>query len=434
MRMAPQSYFIFVCFIIISVCCPLCLVTCYEQGDSSHSYHALHNPIKRTSHGIAKRASNVAPRSSLKIVNVDDFGAQGNASDDSEAFQKAWKEACSSNGAAFVVPPKRVYHLKPNSFEGPCKPFLRIMIHGTIKASPRRSDYNRNPREWLVFQNLTDVLVGGGGTINGNGRKWWLRSCKINQSLPCTRAPTAVTFYECKNIKVENLRIKNAQQMHLSFQNSRNIKVSNLRVIAPGTSPNTDGIHITGSKNVEIVSSVVRTGDDCVSIVSGSKNIHIMDLICGPGHGISIGSLGKDNSAEHVSNVLVDRARLTGTTNGVRIKTWQGGSGYAKNIRFQNIIMHNVSNPIIIDQNYCDKQGSCPEQNSAVRVEDVTYRNIKGTSATEDAIKLDCSKSIPCRRILMQNIDLRRLGEGDSDASCIHVSSLFTRDAIFPQC
>ncbi|KAK1401182.1 Polygalacturonase [Heracleum sosnowskyi] len=434
MRMAPQSYFILVCYIISFVCCPLCLVSSSQEEDSSHSDDAIYNLMKRTGHGLAKHASNVAPQSSLKTVNVDDFGAKGNASDDSEAFQKAWKEACSSNGAAFVVPPRRVYHLKPNSFEGPCKPRLRIMIYGTIKASPHRSDYKRNTREWLVFQNLTNVAVGGGGTINGNGKKWWQHSCKINKTLSCTHAPTALTFDACKNIKVENLRIKNAQQMHLVFQNSKNVKASNLRVIAPRTSPNTDGIHITGSKNVEIFSSVVRTGDDCVSIVSGSKNIIIKDLICGPGHGISIGSLGKGSSSDYVSNVLVDRARLTGTTNGVRIKTWQGGSGYAKNIRFQNIVMHNVSNPIIIDQNYCDKEGSCPEQKSAVQVEDVIYRNIKGTSATEDAITLNCSKSIPCRRILMQNIDLRRQGEGDSDASCIHVTSLLTRDTIFPQC
>ncbi|MFS8029176.1 putative endo-polygalacturonase [Helianthus anomalus] len=32
-------------------------------------------------------------------------------------------------------------------------------------------------------------------------------------------------------------------------------------------------------------------------------------------------------------------ANLTGTTNGVRIKTWQGGSGNATNIMFRNIIM-----------------------------------------------------------------------------------------------
>lgn len=40
----------------------------------------------------------------------------------------------------------------------------------------------------------------------------------------------------------------------------------------------------------------------------------------------------------------------------------QGGSGYAKNIRFENIAMDNVANPIIIDQNYCDKKKPCGQQ------------------------------------------------------------------------
>ena len=37
----------------------------------------------------------------------------------------------------------------------------------------------------------------------------------------------------------------------------------------------------------------------------------------------SIGSLGANNSWAYVSNVLVEKATLLGTTNGVRIKTWQ---------------------------------------------------------------------------------------------------------------
>ena len=37
----------------------------------------------------------------------------------------------------------------------------------------------------------------------------------------------------------------------------------------------------------------------------------------------SIGSLGANNSWAHVSDVLVEKATLLGTTNGVRIKTWQ---------------------------------------------------------------------------------------------------------------
>lgn len=76
----------------------------------------------------------------------------------------------------------------------------------------------------------------------------------------------------------------------------------------------------------------------------------------------SIGSLGSENTEAHVSDVVVDGATLNGTTNGVRIKTWQGGSGDASNITFRNINMTNVSNAIIINQNYCDQDKPCKEQ------------------------------------------------------------------------
>lgn len=87
-------------------------------------------------------------------------------------------------------------------------------------------------------------------------------------------------------------------------------------------------------------------------------------ITCGPGHGISIGSLGKGGSEDHVSQVTVNGAKISGTTNGIRIKTWQGGSGMASNIAFQNIEMNDVTNPIIIDQNYCDTsdEGQCKQQ------------------------------------------------------------------------
>jgi polygalacturonase len=40
----------------------------------------------------------------------------------------------------------------------------------------------------------------------------------------------------------------------------------------------------------------------------------------------------------------------------------QGGSGYAKDIVFQNMVMNSVKNPIIIDQNYCDSAKKCETQ------------------------------------------------------------------------
>lgn len=87
MRMAPQSYFILVFYIIIFVCCPLCLVSSFQEEDSSHSGDGLHKFVERKIYDISKRTSkDVTPQTSPKIVNVDDFGAKGNASDDSEVM------------------------------------------------------------------------------------------------------------------------------------------------------------------------------------------------------------------------------------------------------------------------------------------------------------------------------------------------------------
>lgn len=405
----------------------------------NHGHHAVepaHETFGLPRFGLSSRlAAGRRSSSSPKTVNVDDFGAKADGTDDSKAFKAAWEEACASTNAVLVVPENRIYHLKPLTFSGPCSSGLTVQIDGTIKASNKPSDYSADPRRWLQFVNLENFNVRGAGTINGNGKIWWLKSCKINKSLPCKEAPTAITFLNCKNLGVSGIRSRNAQQMHIVFQKCVNVKAWNLRVIAPGNSPNTDGIHVTGTQNISILSSVIRTGDDCISIVSGSRNVIVRDIICGPGHGISIGSLGKGKSEAMVSDVFVNRARLTGTTNGVRIKTWQGGSGYAKNIFFENIVMNNVSNPIIIDQNYCDQKTPCQKQGSAVQVQNVLYRNIQGTSASEKAIKLDCSNSLPCKQIVLQSINLASVSAEDKEAaSCANIKGLTTFGRVSPQC
>ncbi|EEF44630.1 polygalacturonase QRT2 [Ricinus communis] len=396
----------------------------------------INNALKLSFSSFSKLARQQAssPTSSTKIVNVEDFGAKADGTDASEAFKKAWEEACSSEESAIIVVPKnKIYYLKPVKFSGPCQSDLIFKIYGTIKASVKMRDYEKDRRHWIVFDNVENLRVKGGGTINGNGKMWWDNSCKIDKSKPCIGAPTAVTFSDCKNLIVANLWFQNAQQMHLTFQKCKNVRALNLIVTAPGKSPNTDGIHVTSTQNIRIRNCVIRTGDDCLSIESGSKNVEATDIVCGPGHGISIGSLGDGNSEAEVSNVLVNRATLSGTTNGVRIKTWQGGSGFAKNIVFQNIVMNNVTNPIIIDQNYCDQDDPCPEQKSAVQVSNVVYKSIKGTSASETAMKFDCSKTFPCQGILLQDVALGNQRVDNAKASCANVN-LSSRGKVYPQC
>ncbi|KAK4487691.1 hypothetical protein RD792_005649 [Penstemon davidsonii] len=446
MALGKKYFFLFI-IIITGLCSCVCslhndnLPDDYIQEESGYDYRAFpwyFSPIIHQEEDENNNNNSTNFKKMRKVaasVNVLNFGAKGDGStDDSKAFQDAWKEACSTTtDVNFVIPHNKSYLLKPVRFPGPCNSHITIQIAGTIVASDDRSDYSEDERHWLIFDSVENLVVQGGGTINGNGNIWWQNSCKINKNNPCKNAPTALTFYKCTNLVVKNLKIENAQQIHLSFERCSDVEASNLLVRAPEKSPNTDGIHVTRTQNIQISTCTIGTGDDCISIVSGSEKVRATGIICGPGHGISIGSLGSGNSEAYVSDVVVNGAKLSGTTNGVRIKTWQGGSGNASNIRFQNIEMQNVENPIIIDQNYCDQDEPCKEQGSNVQVKNVVYQNIKGTSASDVAIDFDCSKSHPCQGIVLQNVNLVEENGGKAEVVCKNVD-LQSSGTVSPSC
>ncbi|KAJ6811786.1 polygalacturonase-like [Iris pallida] len=263
--------------------------------------HGLERSIMRN---IRKEEREEPPLRTERVVNVDSYGAIGDGiTDDTEAFAKAWNEACSSSfpQAVLLVPEDRKYLLRPIAFNGACVSHITVLIKGTLIASSNRSLWDDgNVRHWILFDGVRNLVVKGGGTISGNGQIWWRNSCKINKTLPCTGAPTAMTFSSCRDLKVENLRFKDSQKAHVSFEGCTNVAVSKLLISAPGNSPNTDGIHVAETKNMIITECVIRTGDDCISIVSGSRNVKGMNIVCGPGHGISIGSLGANNTVASV--------------------------------------------------------------------------------------------------------------------------------------
>ncbi|KAJ4892129.1 Polygalacturonase ADPG2 [Raphanus sativus] len=411
----------------------LMLSWCEASRSSINGYDHHHSYGMFKSYSLIKRRDGITRLKSFArvssrpptTVSVSDFGAKGDGiTDDTQAFVNAWNKACSSSGAVnLLLPEGKTYFLKSIRLNGPCKSILTIQIFGTLSASQKRSDY-KDISKWITFDSINSLSVDGGatGTVNGNGETWWQNSCKRNEAKVC-----ALTFYNSENLQVNNLRVRNAQQIQISIEKCSNVQVSNVEVTAPADSPNTDGIHITNSQDIQISKSIIGTGDDCISIETGSQNVKINDLTCGPGHGISIGSLGDDNSKAFVSGVTVDGAKLSGTENGVRIKTYQGGSGTASNIIFQNIQMDNVKNPIIIDQDYCDKS-KCTEQTSAVQVKNVVYRNISGTSASDIAITLNCSKNYPCQEIVLDKVNIKG-GKG----SCSN-ANVMDEGTVFPQC
>lgn len=88
------------------------------------------------------------------------------------------------------------------------------------------------------------------------------------------------------NIKIISLMSLNSQMFHIVINHCLNVHLEGVKVIASGESPNTDGIHVQQSTNVAIINTSIKTGDDCVSIGPGTKNLWIERVTCGPGHGI----------------------------------------------------------------------------------------------------------------------------------------------------
>ncbi|GAB2265586.1 hypothetical protein Dimus_000625 [Dionaea muscipula] len=369
-----------------------------------------------------------APSPETCIFDVTAFGAVGDCTtDDTEAFRVAWKAACAVESSVVLVPAGRVFTITSTIFSGPCKPGLVFQVDGVLAApdGPDCWPESDSKRQWLVFYRVDGMTLNGTGVIEGNGEKWWELPCKPHRGPngktlpgPCD-SPALIRFFMSSNVVVSGLRFQNSPQFHIKFDGCQGVTIERLSISSPQNSPNTDGIHIQDTGAVGIYNSMIANGDDCISIGPGCIDVEIDGVTCDHSHGISIGSLGVQNSQACVSNVTVRNAVIRNSDNGLRIKTWQGGSGSVSDITFDDIQMDNTSNCIIIDQYYCLSK-ACRNQTSAVYLSGVSFSNIKGTyNVKTPPIHFACSDSVPCTNITMSEVELLpALGELVDDPFC----------------
>ncbi|KAI3449451.1 hypothetical protein Pfo_006116 [Paulownia fortunei] len=352
------------------------------------------------------------------VFDVMEYGAKADGkTDDAMALIKAWNAACDSNGTAKIVIPVGEFMAGEVVFAGPCtaQPPITIEIQGNLSANSDPSAYSNGA--WITVEKVDNFEITGGGTINGHGQNVW--------EYGGGDAPLAVSLVlqTVGNGKMYNLSFVDSMGFHAKVTDSHDIELWNLTITAPGKSPNTDGVHLSNNTNVNITDSIIGTGDDCVSIGPGNRNVLVARITCGPGHGISVGSLGKREEETDVQGVTVTNCTLTGTTNGARIKTYHESPQInASGIVFQDILMNQVKNPIIIDQHYDSKRR--PKQ-SSVKISDTHFINISGSTISPIPILLNCSSTFPCEGIELADIDLVPFGSiGHLKSACSNAQTL----------
>ncbi|GJZ39641.1 probable polygalacturonase [Tanacetum coccineum] len=347
------------------------------------------------------------------IFDVTTYGAKGDGiTDDTQAFIHAWAGLCGDTtlNPTLVIPPDMTFLVTTVIFNGSSciSPTLNIKILGNITAPTTLDGWKdcEAKQFWIYVTMVQGLTIDGPGQIDGQGSTWWRNEAT---TATCDR-PSVVHFYLCKNLRVNGTRHINSPFLHISINNCEDVDIGYLQIIAPADSPNTDGIDVSGSSRINIHDCDIQTGDDCVAINGGVVDMNVTGVLCGPGHGISIGSLGENGSHDTVEQVRIQNCNITGTANGLRIKTAPDGTGYARGILFQDIYLENVLNPIIIDQHYClsSTYTNClvPNSETGVQVSDVTYMNIYGTSASHRAITFNCSETLKCTNIVTKNVQI----------------------------
>uniref|UniRef100_A0A0D9WQ52 Pectate lyase superfamily protein domain-containing protein n=1 Tax=Leersia perrieri TaxID=77586 RepID=A0A0D9WQ52_9ORYZ len=364
------------------------------------------------------------PATSTTTFCVLQYGAVGDGNTDDtkakQAFVDAWSAACGVRSSTVVVPAGYRFVVGPVTFTGgSCQPNAVFQVDGTIVANTDSSAWSSgNAQQWLEFKSFNGLTIQGSGTVDGQGSHWWSGGAPATMTdvdadhVGTNNRPTAVRVYQSTNVAVTGITIQNSARFHLTIDTCRAVDVRGVAVRSPGDSPNTDGIHLAATVGVAIHNSTVACGDDCVSIQDGCSGVVVRGVACGPGHGISIGGLGKGGATATVSDVDVRDVSLTGTSSGVRIKTWQGGSGSVRGVRFAGVRVSAVRTPIVIDQYYCDDHATtCENRTAAVAVSGVSYSGVTGTY-TRQPVYLACSDAAPCEGVRLQDIQLAPVKDG----------------------
>jgi polygalacturonase len=289
--------------------------------------------------------------------NVRDFGARGDGGTfDTVAIQKAL-DACGTAGGTVEFPPG-TYLSQPLRLQA--RTTVQIDGGATLQASTNQADFMKVPGNWLKARSggeflpfiegkdLEDVTFTGGGVIDGGGAVWWGEAEKARQIRPgyTLPRPNLISLERCKNVRLENMTLRNSPKFHLVPIDCEDVTISNVTILAPEHAANTDAIDPSG-RHIFITKCKLDVGDDDVAIKAGrkmpgrdfeSEDISITDCTVLHGHGISIGS----ETAGGVRNVTVKNCTFENTENGLRIKSDSRRGGLVENISYENISMTNV--------------------------------------------------------------------------------------------
>lgn len=336
-----------------------------------------------------------------KTCNVRDYGATGNGQAKDTAAIQAAIDDCAKRGGTVKLEGAPVFVSGPLDLRS--KVTLYIGAGTTLAASSDHEDFPEQQqfgelsrRAFLTAKDASDIVITGGGVIDGRGDSWW-----PHREAGYTR-PRLIVFDHCKHVRMENITAENSPMWQIVPYYSDDVVFRNMKVLAPTTSHNTDGIDPFSSSHIVIDHVLIDTGDDNVAIKSGQPNspgpdapstdISITDCTFLNGHGLSIGS----EVSGGVQRVRVERVHFKGTGTGIRIKSNRDRGNDIGPLTYSDIDMEDVGTAILITEFYPKIPASidaAPVTRLTPHFHDITISNVRVKGAKEAAVVVGLPES-----------------------------------------
>lgn len=321
--------------------------------------------MSRVYAGDTRSISEPVPPPSCHVLN-----ANGTA-DSTQEIQDALN-VCARGKAVHLAPSAdhRVFSSGPLSLPSGVSLWVDKGVTLDASANPSLFDRGQNTcgtldtsgkgcNPFIQMKNASGSGIYGQGTIDGQGnvmmtgksQTWWQLATEAKKRNMKQNAPRLIQIDGSRNITLYQITLNNAPNFHVVSDKTDGLTLWGITINTPATARNTDGFDPMGSTNVTLIHSHISTGDDNVAIKAGdagSSHISILNNDFGFGHGLSIGS----EVNKGVNDVTVDGLILSGTTNGLRIKSDRSRGGLVTDVTYRNVCMQNVENPIVLDVRY----------------------------------------------------------------------------------
>ena len=305
------------------------------------------------------------------VFNITNYGAVGDGKTlNTVAIQKAI-DACAAAGGGTVLVPAGKFIFGPIILTSSLNLHLdkgaMLLISDDLKNYPIKS---KRYQDCITAANAHDIEISGQGVIDGQGEAWW-QAFAANQKM--THRPYMAKLSGCTRVYVHDVTFQNSPMFHFVPENCTDVTIEHIKIKSPARAANTDGIDPSGW-NFLIADCTIDTGDDNIAIkpaggrTPGDKNFLVKNCTFLHGHGMSVGG----GTANGLENLTVSNCTFNGTDSGIRIKTPRGNGGLLQNAVYENITMHDVKNPIYINDYYPER--TAPKDPATEKAEPVTDR------------------------------------------------------------